>query len=228
MRKILPLLFGLFTLSLNGQEVEFTPVTLAGTALQAITDITSAGDGSGRIFVVEKRGAVRIIRNDTVLTQEFLSITNLVINNGERGLLGMAFHPQYPDSPYIYVNYVMANSIVTRVSRFTVPAASPNNANENSIKVLLEVPGIQTNHKAGDLAFGPDGYLYVTMGDGGGGGDPEDTGQDFTRMLGKILRIDVNSTSPPKNYSIPPTNPYLPYTGAGDTLPEIWMNGVRN
>ncbi|HUR30025.1 MAG TPA: PQQ-dependent sugar dehydrogenase, partial [Saprospiraceae bacterium] len=152
----------------------------------------------------------------------------LIINSGERGLLGLAFHPQYPDSPYIYVNYVVSNSIITRVSRFTVPAATPNNADETTIRVLLQVPGVETNHKAGDLAFGPDGYLYVTMGDGGGGGDPEDNGQDFTVMLAKILRINVNATSPPNNYSIPPDNPYLPYTGAGDTLPEIWMNGVRN
>lgn len=228
MKSLLFLLLSFLPFSVIAQEVEFTPKALAGPALQGITDITGSGDGSGRLFVVEKRGAIRIVRNDTVLSQEFLSITNLVINNGERGLLGLAFHPQYPDSPYIYVNYVMANSIITRIARFTVPAGSPNNADESSIRVIMDVPGIETNHKAGDLVFGPDGFLYLTMGDGGGGGDPEDTGQDFTRRLGKILRIDVNTISPPNNYSIPPDNPYLPYTGAGDTLPEIWMNGVRN
>lgn len=228
MKNILPVLFS-FVLSLGlAQELEFTAVSLSGPSLQAITDITGAGDGSGRLFIVEKRGVIRIVQNGAVLNQEFLSITNLVMNSGERGLLGLAFHPQYPDSPYIYVNYVMINTIITRVARFTVPSNAPNNADETSIRVLLEVPGIETNHKAGDLAFGPDGYLYVTMGDGGGGGDPENTGQDFTRMLGKILRIDVNAIDPPKNYSIPPDNPYLPYTGTGDTLPEIWMNGVRN
>ncbi|HUR31139.1 MAG TPA: PQQ-dependent sugar dehydrogenase, partial [Saprospiraceae bacterium] len=228
MKKILQVILSLFSFIAYGQDLEFTPVNLSGPALQAITDITGAGDGSGRLFIVEKRGVIRIVQNGAVLNQEFLNITNLIINSGERGLLGLAFHPQYPDSPYIYVNYVMSNSIITRVSRFTVPAATPNNADETTIRVLLQVPGVETNHKAGDLAFGPDGYLYVTLGDGGGGGDPEDNGQDFTVMLAKILRINVNATSPPNNYSIPPDNPYLPYTGAGDTLPEIWMNGLRN
>lgn len=220
---LFPFLF--LTIFSFGQELEFTPLTLSGPSLAAITDITGAGDGSGRLFVVEKRGAVRIVQNGEVLSQEFLSITGLVMNSGERGLLGLAFHPQYPDSPYVYVNYVITNTITTRIARFTVPSTTPNNADESTLKIIMDVPGVETNHKAGDLAFGPDGYLYLTMGDGGGGGDPEDNGQDFTARLGKILRIDVNSSGP---YDIPPDNPYLPYTGTGDTLPEIWMNGVRN
>ncbi len=230
MKKILPLIiFSFLSIYSYSQELlEFTPITLTGPALQAITDITGSGDGSGRLYIVEKRGVIRVVLNGVIANQQFLSIEGLAMDSGERGLLGLAFHPQYPDSNYIYVNYVIEGTMTTRIARFTVPASTPDNADETSIRILMDVPGIQTNHKAGDLAFGPDGYLYITMGDGGGGGDPEDTGQDFTRLLGKILRIDVNSTSPPKNYRIPPTNPYLPYTGTGDTLPEIFMNGVRN
>lgn len=204
--------------------LEFVPMTLSGPALSQPVDITGCGDNSGRLFVVEKRGTIRIVQNGVVLTDFFLDIQTQVMNSGERGLLGLAFHPQYPDSPYIYVNYVPINTIITRISRFTL---NPNNSNdilENSQLILLTQPGIQTNHKAGDLAFGPDGYLYFGLGDGGGGGDPDNNGQDLEIWLAKILRIDINSKTPPLNYSIPPSNPFVGVPG----LDEIWAYGIRN
>jgi glucose/arabinose dehydrogenase len=146
------------------------------------------------------------------------------MNSGERGLLGMAFHPQYPDSPYVYVNYVINGTITTRISRFTL---NPNNSNdllESSQLTLIEQPGVQTNHKAGDLAFGPDGYLYIGFGDGGGAFDPSNNGQNLNSLLAKIIRIDINSKTPPLNYSIPPDNPFVGIAG----LDEIWYYGMRN
>ncbi len=238
MKNAIFLLFLLFSANIGlTQNALFTPITLTGTpALSEITDITGSGEENpNKLYVAQRSGLIRVVTLGSNFTaqirsKDFMSIPELVQDvNDERGLLGIAFHPNYPATPYIYVNYVIEGTIITRIARYTVStSASPDTVDENSMLVLREVPGIQTNHKAGDLAFGPDGYLYITFGDGGGGGDPEDTGQDFDRFLGKIIRIDVNSTSPPNNYSIPPTNPYLPYTGGTDTLPEIWMNGVRN
>lgn len=205
-------------------ELTFTPMTLTGPGLVQPLDITGCGDGSGRLFVTLKGGYVRIIQNGEVLSDYFMDIHTKVINSGERGLLGLAFHPQYPDSPYIYVNYVISGSIINRISRFTLNPENPNDIDENTELILVEQAGVQSNHKAGDLAFGPDGYLYFGMGDGGGGGDPSNAGQDNETMLGKILRIDINSSSPPLNYSIPADNPFVDAPG----LNEIWANGIRN
>ena len=204
--------------------LHFTPVTLSGPALSQPLDITGCGDNSGRLFIVEKRGTIRIIENGVVLPDFFLDIQSQVINSGERGLLGLAFHPDFPTVPYIYVNFVKANSIITRVSRFTLNPNNPNDIDENSQLMLLEQAGIQTNHKAGGLAFGPDGYLYITMGDGGGGGDPSNAGQNINTWLGKLLRIDINDTDPGLPYAIPPDNPFVDEDG----LDEIWAIGMRN
>lgn len=204
--------------------LEFTVVNLTGPGLVQPVDITGCGDNSGRLFITEKRGTIRIIENGAVLPDFFLNIQSQVMNSGERGLLGLAFHPQYPDSPYIYVNYVIAGTITNRISRFSL---NPNNAydiDESTELELLTQMGVQANHKAGDLAFGPDGFLYIGMGDGGGGFDPEDTGQDTSTLLGKMLRIDINSKTPPLNYSIPSTNPYV----GGPGRDEIWAIGLRN
>ena len=204
--------------------LEFTAMSLGGPALSSPVDIVNCGDGSGRLFIVEKRGTVRIVQNNAVLNSFFLDIEDQVINSGERGLLGMAFHPDYPSQPYIYVNYVIDGTITNRISRFTLNPNDPNDISENTELILLEQTGVQTNHKAGDLAFGPDGYLYIGMGDGGGGGDPSNAGQNINTLLGKMLRIDVNDTDPGLNYAIPPDNPFV----GEDGLDEIYMIGLRN
>ena len=226
MKKTLLFLISLLfsTLSFSQPVVGFSPVTLSGPALDQPVDITSCGDGSGRLFIVEKKGTIRIIQNNVVLSDYFLDIQSQVMNSGERGLLGMAFHPQYPDSPYIYVNYVITGTITNRISRFTLNSNNPNDIVESSQLIYLEQTGVQSNHKAGDLAFGPDGYLYFGMGDGGGGGDPANNGQNLNSLLAKILRIDVNSTTGALNYGIPPDNPFVGITG----LDEIWAYGMRN
>ena len=204
--------------------VGFTEVSLSGPDLVQPVDITGAGDGSNRLFIVEKRGTIRIIENNVVLDNYFLDIESQVMNSGERGLLGLAFHPDYPASPYIYVNYVITGTITNRISRFTLNSNDPNDINEDSELIYLEQTGVQSNHKAGDLAFGPDGYLYFGMGDGGGGGDPQNTGQNLNTLLGKILRIDVNTTTGGLNYGIPSDNPFVGIAG----LDEIWAYGMRN
>ncbi len=219
------LIVSFFAVAASAQpELKFTPVTLTGPALVQPLDITGCGDGSGRLFITEKRGTIRIIKDGEVLPDFFLNIQTQVINSGERGLLGMAFHPQFPDSPYIYVNYVIKGTIINQISRFTLNPENPNDIDESTEVKYLSQQGVETNHKAGDLAFGPDGYLYFGMGDGGGGGDPTTAGQNNETYLGKIMRIDVNTTGPSTPYGIPADNPFVDTNG----LDEIWANGIRN
>ncbi len=204
--------------------LEFTPINLSGASLSQPLDITGCGDDSGRLFITQKGGTIRIIKDNVVMDEYFLEIPSKVINSGERGLLGMAFHPQYPDSPYIYVNYVITGSITNRISRFSLNPEDPNDMDESTELILVEQAGVQTNHKAGGLAFGPDGYLYIGFGDGGGGGDPAKAGQDLETLLAKIIRIDVDHKDGQLNYAIPPDNPFVGTTG----LDEIWVYGIRN
>jgi glucose/arabinose dehydrogenase len=219
------LMFSSFLLSYTyaQPEIDFDVLSLSGPTLSQPVDIMGNGSGSSKLYVVEKRGTVRVIDGTTVQSAFFLDIQTQVMNSGERGLLGMAFHPNYPDSPYVYVNYVINATITNRISRFTVNTET-DDAIEGSQLILFEVTGVQSNHKAGDLAFGPDGYLYIGTGDGGGGGDPSETGQNLETLLGKILRIDVNTTTGNLNYGIPPTNPFVGIAG----LDEIWAYGIRN
>ncbi len=204
--------------------LNFTPLSLSGPTLVQPLFMSGCGDGSGRLFVVEKRGTIRIIQNNVVSTDFFLDIQDLVMNSGERGLLGLAFHPQYPTTPYIYVNYVIDGTITNRISRFTLNPNNSNDIQENTEFILLEQAGVQTNHKAGGIAFGPDGYLYIGMGDGGGGGDPSNSGQNLETLLAKMLRIDVNAPQGSLNYTIPPDNPFVGEPGRD----EIWAYGLRN
>ena len=184
--------------------------------------VTNAGDGSGRIFVVEQGGRIRIIRNGVLEATPFLDIAGRVGCCGERGLLSVAFPPGYATKGRFYVNYTnkAGNTVVARYRLTT----NPDVADPGSEQVVLTVPQPYTNHNGGQLAFGPnDGYLYIGMGDGGSGGDPENRAQNPAELLGKLLRIDVESGGNP--YLVPATNPFVQTTGYRG---EIWALGLRN
>lgn len=189
-----------------------------------ITDITNAGDE--RIFVVDQSGIIRVLNKDGTINQNlFLNISNKVENNGERGLLGIAFHPNYQSNGYFYVNYIKTGDS-TVVSRFEVSSTDSSLADSLSETVLLTFKQPYTNHNGGDLNFGPDGYLYISSGDGGSGGDPQNYAQDSTTLLGKILRIDVDNAYSGLNYAIPTNNPYK--NSNSPVMKEIWSLGLRN
>ena len=207
----------------------FDPEAL-GLYLEPVVDrlvsplaVTHAGDGSGRIFVLEQRGQIRIVRDGQLLGDPFLNIGDRLTAGGERGLLGLAFHPDFPDDPRFFVNYTDLEGD-TVVSSFAAEAGA-DRADGNSEVVLLRIDQPYPNHNGGALAFGPDGYLYISTGDGGSGGDPHDNGQRMDTLLGKILRIDVDGGSGDAHYAVPPDNPFVDQSGA---LPEIWHLGLRN
>jgi len=192
-------------------------------------DIQCARDGSNRLFVVEKRGVISVMPNDPGATQKktFLDIQTRVDDAGsEEGLLGLAFHPAFPDSPYFYVNYTAASPDRSVISRFEVSGPDPDLAGAASEFVILEVGQPFANHNGGQLAFGPDGFLYIGFGDGGGSGDPLENAQNLAVLLGKMLRIDVDSPSGALNYSIPPDNPYV--GNPSGYREEIYASGLRN
>jgi glucose/arabinose dehydrogenase len=185
--------------------------------------VTHAGDGSGRIFVLQQRGLIRIIQDGQVLPDPFLDLSGLVSPGGnERGLLGLAFAPDYAQSGVFYVHYTNLNGD-TRVARYRVSGDDANRADPNSAEIILEEAQPFPNHNGGHLAFGPDGFLYVGLGDGGSGGDPLGQGQKLNTILGKVLRLDVSSGSGP--YQTPPSNPFV---GQADAREEIWAYGLRN
>ena len=203
-------------------EIELEPVA---DGLDSPLAITDAGDGSGRIFVVEQGGRIRIVRDGRLASEPFLDIADRVSAGGERGLLGLAFHPDYPSDPRLFVDYTDTNGD-TQVASYTVDPSNPDRADPNSEVRLLSIDQPYANHNGGAVLFGPDGFLYVSTGDGGSGGDPHGNGQSLGTLLGKILRIDVASggagTSP---YSVPDDNPFVGRDGA---RPEIWSYGLRN
>ena len=187
--------------------------------------VAHAGDGSGRLYVVEQRGTIRVVAPGTdgrwsLVDAPFLDIRELVSTGGERGLLGLAFHPEYDSNRRFFVHYtdVAGNSAVAEY------AAVPDglSADVGSARMLVSVEQPAPNHNGGMLAFGPDGYLYIALGDGGGGGDPWGHGQDPATVLGSILRIGVDGGSDP--YAIPSDNPFV----SGGGAPEVWAYGLRN
>ncbi len=184
--------------------------------------VTSAYDGSGRLFVVERRGRIRIVRNGALVAQPFLDIRPLVnASFSEQGLLSVAFHPQYEQDGHFYVDFTDSSG-ATQVVRYTV-SSNPDVADPGSAATILTIPHPGApNHNGGLLLFGPDGYLYGGWGDGGGAGDQFGNAQNLSTLLGKIVRLDVNAAFP---YAIPPDNPFVGVQGA---RPEIWAYGLRN
>jgi len=179
-----------------------------------------------RLFIVEQRGLIKIINGDgTVLETPFLDVSDMVSQSGsERGLLGLAFHPDYKENHYFFINYTRASNGNTVVSRFRVDENNPNVADRNSEIELLTVEQPYGNHNGGQLLFGPDGYLYIALGDGGSAGDPQNNAQNSNTFLGKMLRIDVE-TDDDGGYSVPSDNPFVGDENAKD---EIWALGLRN
>ncbi|WP_422105012.1 PQQ-dependent sugar dehydrogenase [Winogradskyella sp.] len=197
------------------------------SGLNRPVNIKHAGDD--RLFVVEQNGTIRIATSAGTLEPfPFLDITGRVGDIGgigdERGLLGLAFHPDYATNGYFFVNYIN-NSGDTVISRFSRNTTNPSLADSTSELIILTYDQPFPNHNGGDLAFGADGYLYISSGDGGSGGDPQDNGQDLENLLGKILRIDVNNSSVSDPYDIPADNPFVGNAAAND---EIWAYGLRN
>ncbi|HSQ26812.1 MAG TPA: PQQ-dependent sugar dehydrogenase [Anaerolineales bacterium] len=189
--------------------------------LQSPVGLFHAGDGSGRLFILEQPGRILIWQDGSIQAEPFLDIQDRVGSQGfEQGLLGLAFHPLYADNGLFYVNYtdLKGNTVI---ARFSVDSGNPNRADPATEKSLLMVSQPYANHNGGMLAFGPDGYLYIGLGDGGSAGDPQGNGQSLNSLLGKILRLDIDEGDP---YDIPGDNPFQD----GQALPEIWAYGLRN
>ncbi|AKA34024.1 PQQ-dependent sugar dehydrogenase [Flagellimonas lutaonensis] len=190
-------------------------------------DFQTPNDGSGRVFVVEQGGVIKVFENDATVeeTAIFLDISNKIgTNANEQGLLGLAFHPNFESNGYFYVNYTPTETLSV-TSRFQVSSANANGADPNSEQILLEIAQPYTNHNGGQLAFGPDGYLYIASGDGGSGGDPQNNAQNRSNLLGAILRIDIDNVSTGLNYAIPADNPFI---GENGVRGEIFAFGLRN
>jgi glucose/arabinose dehydrogenase len=216
-------------LSVLPSQAQWPGIALAKSAsglLQPVR-ITNADDGSNRLFVVEQGGTIRIIQNGSVRPTPFLNISNRISTGGERGLLGLAFPPDYAAKGYFYVNYTRISDGATVVARFRI-TANPDIANPNSEEIILVISQPFANHNGGNIAFSPiDGFLYIGMGDGGAANDPDNYAQNLTplpgkrHLLGKMLRIDVESGVIP--YAIPLTNPVL-----GGRRNAMWAMGLRN
>lgn len=186
--------------------------------------IAHANDGSGRIFIVEQRGKIRVLEQGRLRPEPLLDLEKRVKSGGERGLLGLAFHPRFKDNGLFYVNYTRTEQgLKTFISEFRVD--KKGHASAESERVLLRFAQPYGNHNGGHLAFGPDGYLYISVGDGGSANDPQKNGQNRGTLLGTLLRIDVEGLDGKSPYRIPRDNPFWGHTSF---RPEIWAYGLRN
>ena len=211
----------------DGEPAPFDPGAISlgldefATGLTGPIAVTHAGDGSDRLFVAEQGGRILAFDARGKEPVEFLDLSELTAPGGEQGLLGLAFHPDYETNGRLFVNYTDLEGD-TVIAEYRAADPDDRSADPSTEQVLLRIDQPFTNHNGGHLAFGPDGYLYIAVGDGGGAGDPEDNSQDLGTLLGKILRIDVDKGSP---YGIPKDNPFA---GDPDAKPEIWAYGLRN
>jgi len=221
MKNTLLLICALFCLNTISQTIELEDFADGFSSPLALKN---AGDE--RLFVVEQGGVIKIVdANGLVNSTPFLDIQSIVNAGGERGLLGLAFHPEYQTNGRFFVHYSNSSGD-TQISEFSVSPSNPDIANPNSEVMLLTVSQPFTNHNGGTIAFGPqDGYLYIGLGDGGGGGDTNNNAQNPTLLIGKLLRIDIDSQSGGNNYGIPSDNPFI---SDPNTRDEIWATGLRN
>jgi hypothetical protein len=230
--KFIKVVLGLFlfcllastSLALDWPSLKFSLVTNGFSYPLGVAD---PGDASGRLFVVEETGTIRAVQNGAASATPFLDISDRVLFGGagsEQGLLGLVFPPDYRSKGYFYVNYIRDPDGATIISRFYLTTGKTNLANANSEQILLTLPQPYGNHNGGQLAFGPDGYLYIGLGDGGGSGDPDNRSQDPGQLYGKMLRIDVESVVT-NSYKIPFDNPFVENS---NYRPEIWALGLRN
>jgi glucose/arabinose dehydrogenase len=220
--------FAALTAAIPGTAMGATTITLDHIVggLSSPTQVTNAGDGSNRLFVVEQRGTVRVVQGGVLLPGFFMDIRSKVQFGGERGLLGLAFDPSFEKNHHLFVYYTRKGGDVV-VSRFTANAMNTDVIESTARPLLLIEHSSQSNHNGGALAFAPNGYLYVGVGDGGGAGDPANNAQRKTVLLGKILRINVHGSGSGRfgHYSVPGSNPFA---GSKPGLGEIWDYGVRN
>lgn len=221
MKNILLLISAFFCLNAFSQTIELEDFADGFSSPLALKN---AGDE--RLFVVEQGGVIKIVDlNGTVNTTPFLDIQSIVNAGGERGLLGLAFHPEYQANGRFFVHYSNSSGD-TQISEFSVSTSNPDIADPNSEVMLLTVSQPFSNHNGGTIAIGPqDGYLYIGLGDGGGGGDTNNNAQNPTLLIGKLLRIDIDTQSGGNNYGIPSDNPFI---GDPNTRDEIWATGLRN
>jgi glucose/arabinose dehydrogenase len=200
--------------------INLTPVI---TGLTDPVFVTGAADGTNRLFVVEQTGRIKVFKGGSLLSTPFLNISSSISTGGERGLLGLAFHPKYETNRKFYVYFTRGDGDIA-INEYKASASNPDVAVPSSARRILTINHPNSNHNGGMLAFGKDGYLYIGVGDGGGAGDVPNNAQNKERLLGKILRIDINGTLGSRQYKIPHSNPFVGRPGRN----EVWSYGLRN